>query len=136
MTKSCVLKTFLWLLNLLSYITWSLQKTMRKCKVQRRIHIHLRKDARKFSIWILKELKKKMKCTTLLVVQTLFLKLLNVFFFHSKFYKRVLNKKETELTLRSIFSTSTFNEFYLFAYWFLIAKNWSTQLLLSSTLQA
>ena len=88
---------------------------MRKCKVQRRIHIHLRKDARKFSIWILKELK-KMKYATLLVVQTLFLKLLNVFFFHSKFDKRVLNKKEAELTLRSIFSTSTFDEFYLFAY--------------------
>ena len=58
-----------------------------------------------------------MKYATLLVVQTLFLKLLNVFFFfHSKFDKRVLNKKEAELTLRSIFSTSTFDEFYLFAY--------------------
>ena len=43
-------------------------------------------------------------------------KIVKCFFFHSKFYKRVLNKKETELTLRSIFSTSTFNEFYLFAY--------------------
>ena len=58
-----------------------------------------------------------MKYATLLVVQTLFLKLLNVFFFfHSKFDKRVLNKKDAELTLRSIFSTSTFDEFYLFAY--------------------
>ena len=89
---------------------------MRKCKVQRRIHIHLRKDARKFSIWILKELKKNEIRYAISSPNFIFKIVKCFFFFHSKFDKRVLNKKEAELTLRSIFSTSTFDEFYLFAY--------------------